>query len=165
MQTRRSKNPSHWLVFGQLLSLATMYILSQSLHRPLTDLKEICSAFNSHSAASGHLFDNIMSELNHNLKPQAELQGYTSQPSVSMSSFSLGEVTDVPLTAECITHVFKLNGIIHTAWKTAYILVLYNFAFTFFNLALIISFCVCVLLWGFLLFFSLSIHFCNSVSQ
>ncbi len=94
-----------------------------------------------------------MSELNHNPKPQTELQGNTSPPSFSMSPFCLREVIDtlwtidtrkstgadnlaalflklsVPLIAECITYIFSLTiftGIIPTAWKTAYVLPLHK---------------------------------------
>lgn len=78
-------------------------------HSPLTGREEICTAFNSHFAASGHLFDSTMCELIYNLKPQAELEDITSPPSFSMSSFSLGEVIDVILTIDTRkqTHIFN----------------------------------------------------------
>lgn len=102
-----------WVHFGRLLNHfdinSTFPTHISYGHSLLTDRKEICSACNSHFAASGHLFENTMNEVNHILKPQAAPHGNTSPPSLSMSSFSLREVFDAVL----MTATRKSSGVDH----------------------------------------------------
>ena len=117
-------------------------------HSILTDRKDICSAFNDHFAAAGHLFDLDGNNSDCNTAPQTELPPDT-PPNFTISPFSLDEVTrtllamdtrkstgadnldafflklSVPLITESITHIFNLTistGTIPIAWKTASVL-------------------------------------------